>query len=310
MKARIGFGLALLALACCRADPKPDAKPAAPTDVIEIGDARIQLEISADSFALGRPQIEKWVRDAATAVNAYYARFPVMRTIVAIESCAGDGIGDGVTRGVGDHALIRVDLGASADVDALGRDWVLTHEMVHLALPDLPRAHHWFEEGLATYVEPIARAQVGLESDADVWRQLVLGLPKGQPAANDRGLDNDSSWGRTYWGGALFCLCAEVEIRERTQNTLGLQDALRAVVASGQSILVFSPIERVLARCDEAIGAPVMSELHARQALNAERVDLDRMWQRLGISMRRGRVRFDDKAPLAEIRKAITRPRS
>lgn len=35
----------------------------------------------------------------------------------------------------------------------------MTHEMVHLAFPSVPDQHHWIEEGLATYVEPIARAR-------------------------------------------------------------------------------------------------------------------------------------------------------
>jgi hypothetical protein len=309
VNARAGVGLALLALACCRADPKPDAGDRAPLDVLAIGDARIEIELAPEPFALAREDIDAWVRDAASAVTAYYGRFPIERTVVAIAGCSGSAVTDGVTRGAGDHALIRIELGAMASTRALERDWMLTHEMVHLAMPDLPLAHRWFEEGIATYVEPIARAQAGLASESDAWRQLVLGLPQGQPGASDRGLDRDSSWGRTYWGGALFCLVADVEIRERTQNRHGLQDALRAIVAGGQSLLESSSIERVLARCDEAVGVPVMSELYARQALRAERVDLDSLWKRLGISLRRRQMRFDDGAPLADVRKAITRAR-
>ena len=59
------------------------------------------------------------------------------------------------------------------------------------------------------------------------------GLPKGLPAPGDRGLDNTHTWGRTYWGGALFCLVADVEIHHRTNNRYGLQDALRGIVRAG-----------------------------------------------------------------------------
>ena len=38
---------------------------------------------------------------------------------------------------------------------------MLTHEMVHLAFPSVDDKHHWIEEGIATYVEPIARIQAG-----------------------------------------------------------------------------------------------------------------------------------------------------
>ena len=37
----------------------------------------------------------------------------------------------------------------------------MTHEMVHLAFPSVAREHHWIEEGITTYVEPIARAETG-----------------------------------------------------------------------------------------------------------------------------------------------------
>ena len=94
----------------------------------------------------------------------------------------------------------------------------MTHEMVHLAFPSVPDEHHWIEEGIATYVEPIARAQVGDLSPEIVWRELVDGLPKGLPAPGDHGLDNTHTWGRTYWGGALFCLMADIEIHRRTNN--------------------------------------------------------------------------------------------
>ena len=84
----------------------------------------------------------------------------------------------------------------------------------------LAMEHHWIEEGLATYVEPIARAQAGQFSVKLVWRDLVVGLPRGLPQPGDRGLDFTPTWGRTYWGGALFCLLADIEIRKRMNLSL------------------------------------------------------------------------------------------
>ena len=100
-------------------------------------------------------------------------------------------------------------------------DWVLTHEMVHLAFPSVPEEHHWIEEGSATYIEPIARARAGDLTPEKVWGDLVDGLPQGLPQPGDRGLDFTPTWGRTYWGGALFCLLADIEIRKRTANQEG-----------------------------------------------------------------------------------------
>jgi hypothetical protein len=37
-------------------------------------------------------------------------------------------------------------------------------------------------------------------------------------------------------------------------------------------------------------------------------VDLNSLWQKLGVQRRNGQTLFDDSAPLAAIRRAITRP--
>lgn len=43
-------------------------------------------------------------------------------------------------------------------------------------------------------------------------------IHQGLPQANDRSLDRTHTWARTYWGGALYCLVADVGIREQTDN--------------------------------------------------------------------------------------------
>ena len=72
------------------------------------------------------------------------------------------------------------------------------------------------EEGLATYIEPIARVQAGELPAKQIWRDMLDGMPKGEPQPGDKGLDRTHTWGRTYWGGALFCLVADVQIRVAT----------------------------------------------------------------------------------------------
>ena len=62
-------------------------------------------------------------------------------------------------------------VGRDATADELAADWVLVHEMVHLALPELGRSHNWLAEGLAVYVEGIARAQFGNRDIGDVWAE-------------------------------------------------------------------------------------------------------------------------------------------
>jgi hypothetical protein len=51
--------------------------------------------------------------------------------------------------------------------------------------------------------------------------------------------------GDAIWG-ALFCLLADVEIRTRTGNAKGLQDALRAINRAGGTIEADWPLDRAI----------------------------------------------------------------
>jgi predicted metalloprotease with PDZ domain len=132
-----------------------------------------------------------------------------------------------------------------------------------MSFPNLPDENHWMEEGLATYVEPIARVEAGQLDAKTIWRDMMDGMPKGEPGAGDEGLDRTHTWGRTYWGGALFCLVADIEIRKETKNRKGLQDALRAIVAAGGTIDQDWPITRAIEIEEKATGTQVMRDMYA-----------------------------------------------
>jgi hypothetical protein len=163
----------------------------------------------------------QWITTSAQAVALYYDGFPVshLRLLLTPEPERA-GVRFGTTFG-GKHPLIKIWLGQFTDEEMLRHDWVMTHEMVHLAFPQVPEQHHWLEEGIATYVEPLARFGVGQVPVEKIWQDLVQGLPHGLPQPGDQGLDHTHTWGRTYWGGALFCFLADLEIRQRTTNRQG-----------------------------------------------------------------------------------------
>src|SRR5262249_41751626 len=139
-----------------------------------------------------------------------------------------------------------------------------------------------------------------------VWEALVNGTPNGLPERGDRGLDRTHTWGRTYWGGALYCLLADVEIRERTGNQKSIDDALRAIVAAGGNIGVGWSLDEALATGARAIGVPVLVALRTKMGPKPMPVDLAALWRRLGIRREGRRILFDDTAPLAALRRSIT----
>jgi hypothetical protein len=271
----------------------------------ELAGGKVTLALAPGPRALSDDAIASWVSTAARAVDAYYARPPVPHLLVIAVPRGGSHVGDARTEG-GGGASIFIEVGQAATQAALEEDWELTHEMVHTALPSLARRYHWLEEGLATYVEPIARARLGLLTPEYVWRETVQGMPQGLPQAGDEGLDRTPTWGRTYWGGALFCLLADVAIRERTNGARSLDDALRAIVAAGGNIAERWDLDRVLDVGDAAVGVPVLRELHDRMGEKPEPVDLGALWAKLGVAVRGDDVVFDDHAPLASVRRRIT----
>jgi hypothetical protein len=271
---------------------------------IDAGNARIERVLLPGKLALDDAAVDRWVALAARAVIGFYGEFPVKRVLLGIAPSRGDGV-SGKTLASG-GASIMLDVGGAMTEAAVPRDWVLVHEMTHLALPSLPRGGAWLEEGLATYVEPIARARVGTIPAEEVWRGLVEGLPQGEPQAGDRGLDRTPTWGRTYWGGALFCLMADIGIRRATANRKGLDDALRGILRAGGNGEVRWSMARVLEVGDAAVGATVLTDLHAKMGTQPVRVDLDALWAQLGVRVRGRAVTLDDAAPDAAIRRGIT----
>jgi len=168
-------------------------------------------------------------------------------------------------------------------------------------VPRVPPAQNWLHEGIATYVEGVARGRAGLVDAATVWRSWQRQMPQGQPQPGDAGLDHTPTWGRTYWGGAMFCLLADVELLRRSQGRAGLQQALQGLLAAGGSYAMAWPLPRILAAADAATGHGVLGALYAQMRDQATPVDLDGLFDQLGV--RDGR--FDDAAPLSAVRRAI-----
>ncbi len=283
---------------------------------IKVGQSIIHVSFAPGKLEAPQSAIETWVSTAAKAVAAYWGRFPVAQVRIFVRPVEErSGVFNGTTYASSFRApgpFTRISIGQNTTPQEFDEDWMMTHEMVHMAFPDIAgnsREHHWIEEGMATYIEPIARAQIGTLPVDRVWADMARYMPQGLPQDGDQGLDNTHSWGRTYWGGALFWLLADVQIRERTKNHKGLQDAMRGILNAGGSIEQEWTIQQVLKTGDEATGCAVLADLYDQMKATPVHTDLADLWRRLGIEVKDGVVRYNDKAPLAKIRKAITAPR-
>ena len=277
---------------------------------LRIDGVPMQVLLPESEFTAGAGPLLEWIRRSADIVARYYGQFPVRELRIRIQPVSGEGVHGGTTFG---HVqgrpggFIRVRVGRAVTAAQLVDDWVLVHEMIHLALPDVGEEHAWLSEGISVYAEGVARAQAGNRTIVDVWTEQLHSMPKGLPQAGDRGLDNTHTWGRTYWGGALFCLEADVEIHRRTHNLYGLQDELRAINRESGGLVTDWPIERVLAAGDKAVGAPVLEELYGRMKDHPRSPDLAALWHQLGVEPEGQSIRLREDAPLADVRRAIMR---
>ena len=298
------FGSLAAALLCVHACQATEA----PHSFTHDG-AAVSVEIHADELADGAEPILVWVRRSMDIVTGYYGRFPADTLRVQVVVHPGAGVLTGKTWGYR-GGFIRVQVGREVTAAQLLNDWVLVHEMTHLALPDLDEDHAWLSEGLAVYVEGIAREQAGNRTEQDVFAEQLRAMPRGLPEPGDRGLDRTHTWARTYWGGAMFCFMADVDIHRRTDNRFGLQDALRAILRESGGLATDWPISRVLAVGDKATGTRVLDELYSGWKDTPASPDLPALWRSLGVERDGESVRLRDDAPLAAVRRSIMQPRA
>jgi len=278
-----------------------------PKETITLGQAVLKVGFAPGNLELPKQTILTWLKHCAKIVKNYYGQFPTRSTRILIVPSQGKGLKGG--QAFGYHgAAVRLFIGEKTNRQDLKRDWVAIHEMIHLALPSVKRKHLWLSEGLAVYIESIARVQAGDLKQETIWADFIRDMPKGLPQQGDKGLDHTPTWGRRYWGGALFCLLADIEIRKQTQNKYGLQTAVQGILKAGGNMEQFWSIQLILQTADQSTGTKALDQLYQTMQNRPVTPDLDHLWQQLGISQQNGQIKINNKAPLAPLRQAILKP--
>jgi hypothetical protein len=301
---QIFYSLALgLSLVGCAHSGPTTAPVAGPANAPQATDP-IDLQLP-QNLPVPETEVRAWVHRAAIAITSFYGRYPVNHVMIEV-GITGSGAVQGGVENDGNH--ISIKLGQDTTAPDLTGDWMIAHEMFHLSQPNVIGSYSWMSEGMADYLEPVARVRIGQISVEQFWRDLVEGLPQGQPEKDDRGLDNTPTWGRTYWGGCMFWLLADIQIREQTHNSKSVRDAAKAVLDAGGDGSQEWPLDRLLDTYDRATGTHVFRSLHDQLGPKPVTTDLDGLWKSLGViySAKDGSVRFDNTAPLAAVRRGIT----
>ena len=290
-----------------RRAPKSKPAPAATTGpTVRVPGAVFSVEGGGEAPPAELLRLQAWIEHAGRWIADYYGgRFPVPNLDITIVWDTEPGVG------FGQHwngQWLKIWVGRGTTDTEFDDDWVLVHEMLHACFPDLDEKHRWMQEGLSTYLEPIVRVRAKNMTETTMWAKWVERMPLGRPRSGDRGLDQTHTWARTYWGGALFWLMVDVELRRRTHNRATLRQALQGIVAKGGTGRVDWSTAKVVELGDAATKTTVFSDLYGSMAEAPGDVELDPLWTDLGVVQKPGgRVELDDTAPLAYVRRGITR---
>jgi hypothetical protein len=284
-----------------------------PARELAVGGSILHVVMLPGELKMVRSEVDRWLTAAAEAVaSSNHGRFPFAHVVVLVDPVWGRGVPFGmVSRGGGAQALLL--LGDNAKVNDVVDDWVAVHELSHLLMPPVGVDESWWGEGLASYNQNILRARTGLMSEAEAWEELREGFERGSSSSSrgpftislaeaSRGMHSSGRYLQVYWGGAAIVLWLDVGLRQ----CAGV--AVDDVVASFRAEQPRVDVRRVPARelvARAAAMAPACAHLQADvdRLLAQPFPDIDALLTDLGVAP--GRV--SDKAPLASIRRAITR---
>jgi predicted metalloprotease with PDZ domain len=283
---------------------------------VAVPGARLDLALLGPPLAMGDPGVEGFVSESASCVAALFGRFPVDATVfvVPVRGASSVVFGRVMSRAGASVALLVGDATPASNVHD---EWVVVHELFHLGTPSFVGEGRWLEEGLATYYEPIARERAGWMTEADLWSHFVREMPRGLRGPTDaRDLEARDDIDSTYWGGALFALVADVDIRVASGGARSLDDVIRAVLDREGDGTHASRVADFLRDGDAAARSEALSGAYGSWAVRGENPDLDALWRKLGIARAEGapgsepvKIVLRDDAPLAAVRRGIAASR-
>ena len=290
------------------------------------GSLRVALLFDAD--AQQRAKLTSWMQGAASALLKAYGQMPVPDISVSVVSIGTASyasrflallypaavFGGESARGQGNSIQLVVDP-RRPQAEFVG-DWTAIHELSHQMHPYLGDRGNWLAEGLATYYQNVLRARAGTFTAAQAWQHLGDGFADGAHAPGNDTLEQASSsmgtshaFRRVYWSGAAYWLSVDMELRRTSRGKRDLDTALsRFRDCCLPAYREWKP-EDFVAKLDALTGARLFSQRYREFARATRFPDWQGLFARLGVRRSGDTVAFDDAAPDAAIRAAITAAR-
>ena len=284
---------------------------------LDVPGATVRVALPETRPAIDEAKTLAWLEATATDVSLTYGRFPNPSPFVVVlpmgsSRWSRSAVPFGrVIRDGGEAIELFVDQQKPRE-DYMG-DWTATHEFSHLMLPYVGSRYKWISEGFAQYYQNVLLARSGTYDDEMAWAKIHAGLSRGAASRPELSPNEAAARGvrgarmKVYWSGAAIALLADVELRKRSGGRESLDDVLsrlqRCCLPSDRT---WSGPELFM-HLDTLIDEPLFMPLYQRHADTTGFPDTSAVFERLGIDVDGGDVRFDDDAELAGLRKTITR---
>lgn len=284
---------------------------------IPVGTAELDVAIAGIRAPADLARIRHWLKTAAGEAAGVLGQLPVPRVQVLVMGLRGgrETAAYAATARGGGPAL-HITYNPALSDRAYRDDWIAVHEFSHLLLPYVDRRYAWLSEGLATYYQEVLRARSGRLSDREAWQALNDGFDRGDRQTNSHLTLNQATRYsahrgqvmRVYWTGAAIFLLADRQLRTQSHGTQSLDTVLARFNACCRNPDRTWEGPELLDKLDALAGTDLFGELGRRYMYSRYFPNLRPLFADLGVSLERGRVRLDDKAPAAGIRAAIMTP--
>lgn len=245
-----------------------------------------------------KPEIHKWIADAANSLESYLGFYPVKNTQVIVIAKTKKKNGPvpwgRLQRGNGMGLLFVVV--PEFPIDDFYRDWTATHEFTHQLLPNINWEDKWLSEGLASYLEYVLMAQSNWITKEEAWYALYKGLKRGEKGTkktkreplketmnNRQKNDRTGRTMRIYWSGALFFMKADLKLRELSNNKVGLNHILNKLNRCCELHEEMWSGSRLTAKLDELSESDIFSELYKEFREGVNFPEYEDTLNRLGV---------------------------
>ncbi|HYH95350.1 hypothetical protein [Hyalangium sp.] len=271
---------------------------------VQLPDAVLDVAILAPMTHMEDARVCEWVRQRAEEVRQIRRTFPYPRVSVIVYPVPRRNDADlfGMVMWSSPPSVALL-VGQDTPPDALTRDWMALHELLHLIHPAILPRTPWVSEGLATYFTEVARTRSGRQSPERLWRELLYGFNMGREQADGRTMqemiDEDAPPG-IYWVGAFFSLRLDVALRRATENQRGLTDVLELLAMQGST----ATVESYGAAVDAVAGRPLFEALLAEDLRRPAFAALEGLLEDLGVMNTPGGVKLQP-ARDSQLREAL-----